>query len=199
MPTPQEIVITTSAIIGVMAAVLLVLIILISKRLTPTHLYINKAVFMYLVLQYFNPLFYHVYMDGIFPGPDILTITIFTVLLLGIITLLLLLLLMDYFRFIRENKFVVIGLHAVFLVSIGLVYYFVVGNYHWLESVGLKIDLSALLIFALIFLLHRDIEYLKKRRQTDEESRLRYLLILVFFVVNVSSSLFLCLSDIIMM
>lgn len=182
-----------------MAAVLLVLIILISKRLTPTHLYINKAVFMYLVLQYFNPLFYHVYMDGIFPGPDILTITIFTVLLLGIITLLLLLLLMDYFRFIRENKFVVIGLHAVFLVSIGLVYYFVVGNYHWLESVGLKIDLSALLIFALIFLLHRDIEYLKKRRQTDEESRLRYLLILVFFVVNVSSSLFLCLSDIIMM
>lgn len=196
MSALPELIIQISTIIGVIAAVILVLIILISKRLTATHVYIMEVALLYVVLQIVSPFFHHIYMDGEFPQPDNLTLSAMCcVVIVGIVTLLMLLFLMDYFRCIRENKFLVMALHAAFLLCIGLVNLFVVNNYRLLEYVSMPMVFFALFVFAFIFLLHRDVECLKKRQQTDEESRLRYLLILVFFTVNVSATLLLILGN----
>lgn len=182
-----EIVLISSGIIGIIAAVILVLIILIAKRRTSTYLYIMETAFLYVVLQFLSPVFHHLFTEGPYHEYDVRFVLnmLFFVVLLGIFALLMLLFLMDYYRCIHEYKFIVMALHAVAMLSFSLFYYFVVENRGWLLSIITEIDVFVLLVFVLIFLLHRDLECFKKRQQTDDESRLRYLLVLIFFAVNV--------------
>lgn len=186
-----EIVLLCTGIIDIITAIILILVILISRCRTSTHLYIMEVSFLCVVQQFVSPLFHHIYIDNlrqIYNVREVLTMSFFVV-LLGIIVLLLLIFLMDYFRWIGEYKFIVMALHAITMVCTGFFYYYVVEGIIWLLYIIVAIDLCAFLVLFLIFLLHRDLECLKKKQQTDEESRLRYLLILVFLSVNVSALL----------
>ncbi|GJQ72356.1 hypothetical protein Trydic_g15926 [Trypoxylus dichotomus] len=137
-------------------------------------------------MQIVSPVFHDWYFPNYyiaFEVRNILNVTFF-VLLSGIISTLILIFLLDYFRQLTDYKWVAIGIHFAVIVLMVIVNSFLLGSKIIMYVVVLGI-LLLFFVFMLLFLCRSEIVYLETRKTSDDESRLRYVLMLTFFSTKV--------------
>lgn len=182
-----EIILIGTGIISILGCIIQIIGLILAGRRTNTHFYIGYAALLWLIGLFMSPTFHRFYNFDIYEYLDLrnfLSVLCCTM-VLGNTIVLMLLFFMDYFRFIDTYAKPLMIAHFVILIFIALLYYFV------LEVLTIRIFLIVALIaliwivFLLIFLLHRDLECLKSRKATDDESQLRYTIVLLFITVKV--------------
>lgn len=179
MDTFAEVVLLSTGFVGISANILTLLVILISKRTTPTHIYIMYAASMTILEQFTNPSFHHLYTLDFYEQYDgkLIMTSIFLMIVFGRMVWTILFFLMDYFRWISTYKWIVIVAHLSTIVFINVIY-FIIEEIYFVRYIMDYNIMILFLGFMLLYLAHRELECLKKRKQTDDESRLRYILIL---------------------
>ncbi|GJQ86882.1 hypothetical protein Trydic_g19547 [Trypoxylus dichotomus] len=175
-----------SASVNLVSDIVALLMILISKRRTPSYFYITYLFLLCALMQTVSPIFHEFYFPGYyiaFEVRDILNVTFFA-LLSGIIATLLLIFLLDYFPQLTQYKWVVVGIHFAVMALMVIVDSLLLRYDTIMYVVGLGI-LLLFFVFKLLFMCRSEIASLEKRKINDDEGRLKHILVLTFFGTKV--------------
>ncbi|KAK9743708.1 hypothetical protein QE152_g8374 [Popillia japonica] len=187
-----EIIILSTGIVGVITSIILLLVILISGRRTSTHIYIMDVAVTMILQQFVSPVFHSFYVSNKYYEEfdvRIFLSLVYFVLLSGMLAMLILIFLMDYFRWITNFKWTVILVHFVVSIVLTIFYYFVIEQVPFLTYIIVFLVLIQFLGFLLLYFIHYDLESLNRRKETDDESRLRHVLIMMFFCTKVAATI----------
>lgn len=189
-----------TGIVGTIGYIILLLALLVSGRRTATHSYLMYLAVTMIAEPFVSPAFQ---MFFIFDKFDIdiklayfLTVLYYT-LISNMLTVLMLLFLIDYFRWIYNYKWTVITIHFIITIVYIVCYYCVI---HLTQTLKNPISFFVLIQFCgfvLLYYIHNDLECLKKRKEADDGSRLRHVLITTFFCTKVIAAIIFALENII--
>lgn len=172
--------------IGFIGGVLQLLILAITRSKTPTHLYIGYITVLWMLAQFFNPIFYDIYASNLSLKFNISYVLMFFFLLLifGQIIVFVLLFLIDYCQWIGTYKIVVIITHTSLLLVIGFLRHFIVGRQLTATDMSAAVVITWVTFFIILLIHLMDSECLVRRRQSDGESKLRHSFVLTFMVTK---------------
>lgn len=189
-----------TAIVGVVGYVILFLVVLIFSRRTATYIYIMDMAVTMIIHFFVNPSFHIFYISPTYDSDIDVSQVLYLlnfILFCGMLAILVLLLLMDYFRWIANFKWIVILVQFITTIVLTSTYFLMIDYMEYFLHTTVFWILAEFFSFVLLYLIQDDVKVLQKRRVIDDESHLRRSIINTFLRTKALAGIVFALESII--